>query len=98
MLRTRCLMWIWASGAALTTGTVSAQVEVPPAEALLPDTTTGFLAVTDYQVLERHWGQTQLGELMADLRALAPVISALGGSEAVGETFRAIQDVGRWWP
>ncbi len=36
-------------------------------------------------------------DLLADLRALAPVIHALGGQEAVAETFRAIQDVGRWW-
>jgi len=27
-----------------------------------------------------------------------PVIAKLGGAEAVAETFRAIQDVGRWWP
>jgi len=38
------------------------------------------------------------GHLLSDLRALAPVIAALGGEEAVAETFRAIQDVGRWWP
>ncbi len=37
-------------------------------------------------------------DLVSDLRALAPVIAALGGEEAVAETFRAIQDVGRWWP
>ncbi|MFN3763285.1 MAG: hypothetical protein ACK4WK_08815, partial [Anaerolineae bacterium] len=37
-------------------------------------------------------------DLLADLRALEPVIFALGGAEAVRETFRAIQDVGRWWP
>ena len=36
--------------------------------------------------------------LLADLRALSPVIAALGGAEAVEETFHAIQDVGRWWP
>lgn len=36
--------------------------------------------------------------LLSDLHALAPVIAALGGPEAVTETFRAIQDVGRWWP
>jgi len=36
--------------------------------------------------------------LLADLRALAPVMVALGGEKAVGEAFRAIQDVGRWWP
>ena len=37
-------------------------------------------------------------DLMAGVRSLAPVIAALGGEEAVTETFRAIQDVGRWWP
>jgi hypothetical protein len=37
-------------------------------------------------------------DLLADLLALAPVIAALGGMEAIAETFRAIQDVGRWWP
>ncbi|GAB4560602.1 MAG: hypothetical protein Kow0047_07340 [Anaerolineae bacterium] len=37
-------------------------------------------------------------DLLADLRALEPVIHRLGGPEAVAETFRAIQDVGRWWP
>ena len=36
--------------------------------------------------------------LLSDLSALSPVLSALGGAEAVGEAFRAIQDVGRWWP
>ena len=37
-------------------------------------------------------------DLLADLCALEPVIAALGGAQAVAETFRAIQDVGRWWP
>jgi hypothetical protein len=36
-------------------------------------------------------------ELLSDLHTLAPVIAALGWPEAVAETFRAIQDVGRWW-
>jgi hypothetical protein len=36
--------------------------------------------------------------LLADLAALAPVIAALGGPEAITETCRAIEDVGRWWP
>ena len=36
--------------------------------------------------------------LLSDLRALEPVIAALGGAQAVVETFHAIQDVGRWWP
>ena len=33
-----------------------------------------------------------------NLQALAPVIFALGGSEAVTETSLAVQDVGHWWP
>lgn len=37
-------------------------------------------------------------ELIEDLSALTPVILALGGEEALLETARAIQDVGRWWP
>ena len=37
-------------------------------------------------------------DLLSDLRALVPVLARLGGAEAVAETFRAIQDVGRWWP
>ena len=37
-------------------------------------------------------------ELFSDLRALAPFITALGGTEAIAETFRATQDVGCWWP
>ena len=37
-------------------------------------------------------------DLLADLDALSPVIAKLGGEDATVETFRAIQDVGRWWP
>jgi hypothetical protein len=37
-------------------------------------------------------------DLMTDLTALIPVITALGGVEAIAETCRAIKDVGRWWP
>ena len=37
-------------------------------------------------------------DLLTDLAALAPVIFALGGPEAIEETCRAIEDVGRWWP
>ena len=36
--------------------------------------------------------------LLGDLCALVSVLAALGGTEATAETFRAIQDVGRWWP
>jgi hypothetical protein len=37
-------------------------------------------------------------DLLEGLGAMAPVIFALGGADAVDETFRAIADVGRWWP
>jgi hypothetical protein len=37
-------------------------------------------------------------EFLSDLRDLTPVIVTLGGKEAIVEIFRAIQDVGRWWP
>jgi hypothetical protein len=37
-------------------------------------------------------------DLLADLQVLVPIIVTLGGEEGVAETFRAIQDVGRWWP
>lgn len=37
-------------------------------------------------------------ELLTGLSALVPVIVILGGQEAVRETFRAVQDVCRWWP
>ncbi|MFC1465135.1 MAG: hypothetical protein ACFLMY_09825 [Candidatus Brachytrichaceae bacterium NZ_4S206] len=37
-------------------------------------------------------------DLLSDLRALAPLIHALGGEQAAGEAFRAVRDVGAWWP
>jgi hypothetical protein len=37
-------------------------------------------------------------DLLADLRALVPVIVALGESDAIAATFRAIQDVAARWP
>ncbi len=37
-------------------------------------------------------------DLLSDIRALSPVLAALGGAEAVQEALRAVQDVGRWWP
>jgi len=37
-------------------------------------------------------------QLLADIRALEPVIAALGGSEAVAESAQAMLDVRRWWP
>ena len=37
-------------------------------------------------------------DILSDLQVLSPVIADLGGENAVTEIFRAIQDVGRWWP
>jgi hypothetical protein len=37
-------------------------------------------------------------DFLSDLRVLAPVLLALGGEKAIAGTYRAIKDVGRWWP
>jgi hypothetical protein len=51
------------------------------------------------------WGKTlpllaahTRNDLLDDLRALLPVLMALGGEPAVAEVFRAVQDIGQWWP
>jgi hypothetical protein len=36
--------------------------------------------------------------LLADLRGFLPVILRLAGPQAAADIFRAIQDVGQWWP
>ncbi|MCP4548694.1 MAG: hypothetical protein GY835_19730 [bacterium] len=72
---------------------------------------TTHLTTLSRPELTRIWLQEQEGgnllhflarrtrkDLLVDLQVLAPVIAALGGREAVPETFRAIQDVGEWWP
>ncbi|MFN3374162.1 MAG: hypothetical protein ACK44M_11400, partial [Chloroflexus sp.] len=55
--------------------------------------------------LYKSWAETlpilaqrRRRDLLADLRALTPVIAALGGEKAVAEAARAIADVGQWWP
>jgi len=66
------------------------------------------LATLPCPIIARLWAEPQDGltlfhflarrsrrDLLSDLRALAPDLAALGGEEAVTETFRAIQDVGR---
>ena len=45
-----------------------------------------------------HLARRTRPDLLTDLRALVPVIHALGGEAAIAETARAIQDVARWWP
>lgn len=37
-------------------------------------------------------------DFLSDIAALGPVINLLGGEEAVAKTYRAIEDVSRWWP
>jgi hypothetical protein len=37
-------------------------------------------------------------DLLADLGALVPVILRLGGPQAAADVYRAILDVGQWWP
>ena len=39
---------------------------VEPSEKLLPDTTKGFLSVTNMKDLVDHWNETQIGQLMKD--------------------------------
>jgi hypothetical protein len=50
-------------------------------------------SVTLHQLLVR-----KRNELLCDLKALTPVILALGGRQAAEELASAIVDVGRWWP
>jgi len=40
--------------------------ESRPGETLLPDTTQGFFAISNVDVLNEHWEKTQWGHLMAD--------------------------------
>ena len=42
--------------------------------------------------------QRTRGDTLGDLALLAPVISALGGEEAVAEACCATLEVGWWWP
>jgi len=63
------------------------------------------LAKFPYTALFSLWNETlrilstrRRRDLLSDIRALAPVVVALGGGEAVRETVDAIQDVCRWWP
>jgi hypothetical protein len=37
-------------------------------------------------------------DILSDLQVVASLITELGSKEAVAETFRAIQNTGRWWP
>ncbi|MBC7226280.1 MAG: AAA family ATPase [Thermoflexales bacterium] len=74
------------------------------AYALWPETLRA-LAARERETAYALWPETLRAlaarprpDLLSDLRALSPVLAALGGEAAAGEAFRAIQDVGRWWP
>ncbi len=65
MSRIRSHVAGWTVGLWLAVaGTIALGAE--PAENLFPDTTTGFVAVADVELLVKHWKKTQLGQLMAD--------------------------------
>jgi hypothetical protein len=63
------------------------------------------LATVHLRALYDLWEQTlpvlaarTRRDLLMDLCALLPVLTRLGGPEGVAATFRAIQQVGQWWP
>lgn len=49
----------------LSQGGIAAEV-IPPGEYLLPDTTRGFIAITNVDTLIEHYNKTQLGKLTND--------------------------------
>lgn len=51
-----------------------------------------------WRAMLRKLSMRRREEALADLAALAPVVSTLGGSGAVRESVRAIGDVSTWWP
>lgn len=57
----------------------------PPAERLLPDSTTGFLSIADPERLEQHWQTSQLGRLVED-EAMQPFVEDLKGHLKQRET------------
>ena len=66
--------WVWWSVAGFLLGVAASSVQAGrPSEELLPETTTGFAAVSSVDELAKHWKETQLGQLMAD-----PVMEPFG--------------------
>jgi len=69
-----------------------------------------LIDVVDKSTLVRFWtkeyedigflhvlSRRQRSHLLSYIGALAPLIAALGGTEAAAEAFQAFQDVERWW-
>ncbi|MGA2035091.1 MAG: hypothetical protein ABSG68_22820, partial [Thermoguttaceae bacterium] len=64
MRRPYCWMWIGFVCELMTAAVAWAAGH--PSETLLPRTTTGWLSISNYSVMDEHWKQTQLGQLIAD--------------------------------
>ncbi len=60
-----CLL-CWAASVLLVGAADTSAQAGRPGETLLPDTTQGFFAISNVDVLTKHWDKTQLGHLMAD--------------------------------
>ncbi len=77
MQRTR--KWLWLG---VAFGLLTLPVAIAPAarlsESVLPKTTVGFLAISNYDALNQHWKKTQLGQLMDD-PVMAPFRKDLRG-------------------
>lgn len=61
--------WNWATwilALLLTTIPAASAQAADPSERLLPDTTKGFISVTDVQLLADQWRQTRFGQLLED--------------------------------
>lgn len=63
MLRPLCMAVVFA-GWAFSAGQVASAM--PPSQDLLPQSTVGYLSVSNWQELDKSWQQTQLHELVND--------------------------------
>lgn len=59
--------WVWfvVTWRLLIAGVVCGET-ARPSDTLLPKTTVGFVSATNYDDLQAHWKQTQVGKLVAD--------------------------------
>jgi len=60
-----CGIWLVVFSGLMAAGNSRGE-GVPPSETLLPKTTVGFASATNYDTLEQHWRETQIGKLLAD--------------------------------
>ncbi len=59
------LLWCLGSVLLIWGGRAACAAASRPSETLLPDTTEGFIAISNVDTLSEHWNKTQLGHLMA---------------------------------